>query len=121
MAHYAKIGLNNRVEQVTVIDNSIVTDKNGIEHEKLGEVYLQKLTGYPFWKKTSYTGKIRKNYASVGMIYDEERDAFYTPQPYPSWVFDEELCMYRSPVPHPADKTKPYSWDENTQSWIADE
>ena len=75
------------------------------------------------WKQTSYNGNIRKNYAGFGMTYDEQRDAFIPPQPFPSWLLDEETCLWSSPVPYPTDvgtaeNPKRYSWDEATTSWL---
>ena len=51
-------------------------------------------------KRTSYNGNIRKHFASKGMIYDPVRDAFYAEQPYPSWILNEETCIYGSRL-HP--------------------
>lgn len=36
---------------------------------------------------------------------------------FPSWIFDEETCSFKPPVPRPIDG-KPYRWDEATTSWI---
>ena len=37
---------------------------------------------------------------------------------YKSWVFDEENCRFVAPIPLPADAdTKPYVWNEETQSF----
>ena len=36
MAYFAKIGNGNIVEQVIVVNNSVITDENGIEQEQLG-------------------------------------------------------------------------------------
>jgi hypothetical protein len=33
----------------------------------------------------------RGNFAGIGFTYDEENDVFYSPQPYPSWILNEEL------------------------------
>ena len=59
----------------------------------------------------------RKNHASIGGVYDEIRDAFIPPHPYPSWVLDEDTCLWDAPVPKPNDG-QPYSWDEDTVSWV---
>jgi hypothetical protein len=59
---------------------------------------------------------LRKNYAGVGYTYDEQRDAFISPQPFPSWVMSEETCQWSAPVAKPTDGM--YSWDESTTSWI---
>jgi hypothetical protein len=68
------------------------------------------------WIQTSYTGSIRKNFAGIGFTYDKDRDAFIPPQPYASWVLNEETCNWESPVPYPADSNE-YIWNEETQSW----
>ena len=36
MASFAKLGANGEVLQVIAVDNSVITDSNGIEQEKLG-------------------------------------------------------------------------------------
>lgn len=43
-------------------------------------------------------------------------DALPFPQPYPSWVLNENQ-IWTPPVPKPEDD-KPYAWDEESQSWI---
>ena len=59
----------------------------------------------------------RKNYAGLGFTYDPIRDAFISPKPYPSWILNEETCIWEAPVPHPNDNQL-YSWDETTKSWL---
>lgn len=34
---------------------------------------------------------------------------------YPSWVFDEDLCVMKPPIPMP--ENGEYVWDESTVSW----
>jgi len=58
----------------------------------------------------------RKNYAGIGYTYDETRDAFIPPQPYPSWTLNEESCQWESPVAYPTDGEM-YTWNEETQTW----
>ena len=62
MAHFAKIGLNNKVIEIQVISNEVLKDSSGVEREELGIQFLNELTGWPIWKQTSYNNKIRKNY-----------------------------------------------------------
>jgi len=79
------------------------------------------------WVQTSYNtrhgihrkGKtpLRKNYAGVGFIYDKGRDAFIAPQPYPSWLLDDETFQWNAPTPTPNDG-KMYDWDEPTTNWV---
>ncbi len=43
-------------------------------------------------------------------------DAFIPPQPYSSWILNEQNCNWESPIPYPNDGNI-YNWDETTQSW----
>ena len=117
MAHFAKIGLNNKVIEVLSVDNNELLDSNGIEQEVNGIDFLTKLTGYPVWKQTSYNNNIRKNHASIGMTYDEDRDAFIPKKPYNSWVLNETTCNWDAPSAYP-DDGKTYSWNEETLAWV---
>jgi len=53
----------------------------------------------------------------LGFIYDAQRDAFIAPKPYPSWVLNEDSCLWVAPVPMPTDDHH-YFWDEATTSWV---
>ena len=118
MAHFAEIGTNNIVLQVLVVSNDMFKDEQGNEQEQLGIEFLKSLYGSETtWKQTSYNGNIRKNYAGIGDTYDAIRNAFISPQPYPSWLLDEDNCLWHSPVLHPTDG-KRYLWDEATISWV---
>ena len=116
MAHFAEIE-NNIVTRVVVVHNNELLDENGIEQEANGIAFCQSHFGTTNWIQTSYNGKIRKNYASIGHTYDEQRDAFIPPKPYASWLLNEDTCQWVSPVPHPTDN-KRYYWDEDTTSWV---
>jgi hypothetical protein len=59
---------------------------------------------------------LRKNYPSIGYIYDKKLDAFIPPCIYPSWQLNEQTGLYESPIPMPDDGKK-YQWDEESQSW----
>ena len=43
-------------------------------------------------------------------------DVFITPQPYPSWVLDDNYDWV-APVPYPNDG-KCYEWDESIINWV---
>ena len=91
MAHYAYLDKNNIV--VTVIvgkDESELID--GLDTE----TYYAQGTPYSV-KRTSYNGKIRKNYAGIGYTYDEVRDAFIAPKPDNATGFDEDTCRWIVP------------------------
>ena len=126
MASFAKIGLNNKVIGVLSVHNNVLKDAGGIEQEVLGIDFLTKLTGWSIWKQTSYNTvggvhtlsgtPFRKNHASIGHTYDEDKDAFYAPQPFNSWTLNEETCQWNAPTAMPEDG-KHYNWNEDTQAW----
>jgi hypothetical protein len=118
MAHFAQLDENNIVIRVIVVDNKDTSTEDGVENENIGIAFCRNLLGQDtIWKQTSYNHNFRKNYAGVGYKYDEILDGFIPPQPYPSWLFNEDTCRWYSPIPHPNDD-KPYIWDENTTSWV---
>lgn len=120
MAHFAKLDDNNIVISVHVIDNSII-NIDGNEIEELGINFLTNLHGHSKWKQTSYSNSFRKNYASIGYSYDEERDAFIAPKIYNSWILNENTCQWESPVPYPrgeSDDSIAWAWDDNLISWV---
>jgi hypothetical protein len=130
MAHFAKIGLNNRVIDVVAVHDNELKDSDGNEVEKIGVTFLTLLTGWSLWVQTSINtlagqhseGKtpLRKNYAGIGFTYDQDRDAFIPPKPYPSFTLNEDTCRWGSPIPYPT-TGGPYLWDEATLSWVASE
>jgi hypothetical protein len=85
MAHYALI-------EDGVVTNVIVAEQDFID------------TQSGTWVQTSYNTQagvhtlggtpLRKNYAGIGYVYDAERDAFYAPEPYPSWSLNEDTCLW---------------------------
>jgi hypothetical protein len=124
MAHFAKIDSSGIVLQVyTGTDND-----NGKELElsaRTGDTYRQtsyNTRGGIYYKPNGnepsedQSKAFRKNYAGKGFTYDEDRDAFIEPQPYPSWILNEDTCRWEAPVPHPDDGQR-YDWNEETTSW----
>jgi hypothetical protein len=120
MAHYAFLDSNNIVtEVITGVDENITqTDLDGTLVGGTSEAWETFYGNFrnQTCKRTSYNGNYRKNYAGIGMIFDAERDAFYFPQPYPSWILNEDTCQWEAPVPYPDDE-KRYEWNEENQSW----
>ena len=128
MAHFAKLGVGNIIEQVVVVSNDVATT------EQAGVEFLQNLyKDRAVWKKTSYntiggvhlTGgtPFRKNFAGKGFTYDEDRDAFIEPKPFNSWTLNETTCLWESPIPKPEltqeqiDNNNYYRWNEENQTW----
>jgi hypothetical protein len=117
MAHFAKLGIDNIVLEILVINNVDTMTPQGEEREEIGVEFLRKLTGHETWKQTSYSRSFRKNYAAIGFTYDSARDAFISPKPYASWTLDENTCGWKPPTPEPTTENKTYSWNESTLSW----
>jgi hypothetical protein len=130
MASFAKIGLNGKVIEVLSVANEVLHDSNGIEREDIGIDFLTKLTGYPVWVQTSYNTNggvhdkngipLRKNHAGIGMIYDEDRDAFIIKKPFNSWILNEQTCLWEAPIVKPTEQLENnqyYSWNESIINW----
>jgi hypothetical protein len=118
MGHYAKV-FDGKVTQVIVAEPDFF------------DTFTDTSPGT--WVQTSYNTHggvhkdggipLRKNYAGVGYIYDSVRDAFIPPKPFPSWLLNEDTCLWDSPVPYPTDigtldNPKIYVWNEDSTSWI---
>ena len=111
MAHYAKV-VDGIVTKVIVAEPDYF------------ETFIDDSPGE--WIQTSYNTfggehslggtPLRKNFAGVGFTYDAVKDAFYEPQPYPSWTLNETTCLWEAPVTYPTDG-KNYIWNENITNW----
>ena len=116
MAHFAVLDENNIVTQVFVGKNEGDDGNTGADWEAY---YGAKQTSYNTLGGVHSLGgtPFRKNYAGIGYYFDEERDAFIPPRPYPSWLLNEDSCLWEPPVAYPTDG-KQYAWDEATTSWV---
>ena len=135
MAHYAKIGINSKVLSVEVVADADTYNADNQEDETVGIQFLERIHGWPLWKKCSYNtrgGKhydadgnesadqskaFRKNYPGIGYTWDEDRNAFYAPKPFNSWILNETTCLWEAPVAMP-DDGQTYRWDEDTTNWV---
>ena len=118
MAHFAKMDESNIVLEVNVVNNEDIQDLSFPESESVGIEFLTNWSGgYSNWKQTSYNKSFRKNYAGIGFTYDPQRDAFIPPQPFPSWVLNEQTCLWEAPTPRPMDGFE-YIWNEEELSWV---
>jgi len=68
MAYFAKVENN-------VVTNIIVAEDIYFPLDNLGGMWVE-----------TYTDRLDKNYASLGMFYDEVMDDFIDYQPYDSWT-----------------------------------
>jgi len=107
MAYFAQLDENNVVLTVIRVSNDVVA----YDGDPAGEIYCINTFGGGngiTWKQTSYNTRdgiyytpsegttpqpdpdqskaFRYTYAGVGMVYNQQRDAFIEAQPYPSWT-----------------------------------
>ena len=125
MAHYAQLDSQNVVVQVFVGRDDVVEGIADWETYYAPEGFTVKQTSYNTYGGVHYTDglpsddqnkALRFNYAGIGYSYDETRDAFIPPQPFPSWVLDEDTCLWVAPIPMPDGD---YVWDEDAGDWVA--
>lgn len=121
MAHYALLNENNIViDVITGVDENIIqTDLDGTEIGGSSEAWEQFYATRPWLnahscKRTSYNNNIRKQYAGIGFTYDPINDVFIEPQPFNSWLLDENFD-WQPPKPKPEGF---YFWNEEIGDWI---
>ena len=112
MAHYAFLDEENIVTEVIVGRNEDET----VDGVSDWETYYGNIRGQ-VCKRTSFNNNIRKQFAGVGYTYDETDDVFIAPQPYPTWILDENYD-WQPPVPYPDDEGM-FVWDEDIEDWVA--
>jgi len=120
MAHFAKV-VNGVVEKVIVAEQSFIdnfidnTPGQWIQtsYNTHGGIHYEPNSQTP---REDQSGALRYNYAGEGYLYDAEADAFYEPQPFPSWTLNTSTYMWEAPVAYPIDGQK-YNWNEENQTW----
>lgn len=128
MASYARVNQNNVVTYVTSIPDEMITDINGNQHEDWAYKHLYETIPDSLsdkWVQTSYDNEFRVRYAGLGFSYNKDLNAFIPIKPYNSWVLDENIADWQSPVgPAPQltqqdiDDGLAYVWDEDTLEWV---
>lgn len=66
---------------------------------------------------TDYVSCTEYGNTSIGGSFDGKK--LWFPQPFPSWVKDEQSGTWQAPIPYP-DHDKNYYWDETVVGWIED-
>lgn len=79
MAHFVRMR-GNSCEEVVVVNNEVLENKEFPESEPIGIAFCKSLYGEDTeWLQTSYNANFRGRYAS-GCIYDPVEDVFKSPQ-----------------------------------------
>jgi len=93
---YAEIDINNKVINTIIAPESFLANISGIFIECTEETRL----------------------GSFGMTYNKEKNKFVHPQPYPSWILNNETLEWESPIGNKPNDGKSYTWDEENQEWV---
>ena len=121
MAHFAEVKKENNiwiVQRVLVVPDD--QEHRGQEYLSvdvaLGGIWIK--TSYNTFQNTHTNGgtPLRGNYAGIGMIYNPQKDLFYGPKPYPSWIWSDEKANFMPPVSMPTDGLG-YVWNEEIEDW----
>lgn len=118
MAHYAFLDQNNIVIEVIVGKDETDTTLDWEQHYSEVKGLVCKRTSYNTLGNVHVYGgtPFRKNYASIGYYYDQEKDAFIPPKPFNSWILNNNTCLWEAPITKPNDG-KRYEWNENLINW----
>lgn len=115
MAYFAQVDDTGTVLQVISISNDDAPDPAPTNSEPQGQAYIRDVLGLPgTWVQTSFHGNIRRRFCGPGYRYDVTLDVFIEPQPFQSWMLDEN-GDWQPPSPRPGPE---WYWDEETLSWI---
>jgi hypothetical protein len=103
MGHFAELNEDNVVLRVVKACNQDIANNGGEQSEQAAE-YFKSITPLSNegvrWIQTSYNNNFRKQFAGLSMVYDENKDKFIEPKPYPSWILDSN-DDWKTPIPEP--------------------
>ncbi len=119
MAHYAFLDNSNIVTEVIVGKDEGEENTDWEVHYGNFRNQVCKRTSYNTSGGTHSSGgtPFRKNYAGIGYTYDKDRDAFIPPSSFPSFLLNEDTCLWEPPVPYPTDGES-YTWNEEESEWV---
>tara|TARA_R100001086_G_C11734279_1_gene230604 strand:+ start:52 stop:504 length:453 start_codon:yes stop_codon:yes gene_type:complete len=123
--YFAKLNESNIVVQTIVVADDIPTANGPLSDNPChvdGETYCQNLYKHTnTWKQYFRDGSHRVRGGGIGYTYNESKDAFIAPQPFPSWSLDNDTTEWVPPVACPQEHkdSNEYvvSWDETNQRW----
>lgn len=96
MSYFAEIDKDNLVKRVLIVAEQ--RDKK--------------------WLSDTFGGswvKVDGDNPGIGWTWDAKKSAFIPPQPFDSWVLNEEALKWEAPSPRPEGD---FYWDEETTSWV---
>jgi hypothetical protein len=122
MAHFARV-LNGIVDTVIVAEQEFIDTFVDVNPGNWIQCSYNTREGVHYDPETQepsadQTKALRGNYPCIGWKYDEDLDAFYEQQPFPSWTLNTTKFKWEPPVALPG---KGYHWsEENYQAALSD-
>lgn len=111
MASFALLNNENIVENIVYVDDSVLFDEDGVEHEHLGVAYCKANIADAAWVQCFDNGSKRRSYPKIGWAYIENLDIFIPPKPK-EWFEVDENGEWFSPWPFKPDNKEPWTHDE---------
>jgi hypothetical protein len=97
-----------------IVETVIVAQQDFIDAQPDAASYIET------WDLAKGEKSKRYNSANINSRFNRERNAFYDPQPFPSWTLDSKF-QWQAPVPYPSEPyTQSFHWDEAQKAWVAD-
>lgn len=134
MAYFAEIDSSNNtvIRTVVINDNDVAANggnnsaqaeewvKNNIPQDLIVKRDLYNNETYPetYWKQTYKDGSSRKQYATQGYTWDENKQIFIAPKPNNNYILDENNDWI-PPIPYCMnDSEGNIEWDDENIRWI---
>ena len=103
MKYVAKIGIGNKVNQLSLIDpNDEMTESGALQH-------IKDITKQDNWVIAP------NELCGVGCYYDDEAKTFTLPKPFASWTWDTTKKCWVAPIEQPENADY---WNEENQTWV---
>jgi hypothetical protein len=103
--YFAKVEEGGTISKVLVVGSEILDPISFI---------TQDANEPGVWLETWQEGGERKNFASVGFLFDKDLNAFVAPKLEDNFIFDAGIAKWVPPVPKPEGD---YYWDASTDTW----
>jgi hypothetical protein len=115
----ARIDENNVVVDTIVVDETDISDENGLS-DTLTTTFCNNIRQVDgTWKWAGMfqegQGELRKIEPGIGDNWDSVNSKFFQKKPHNSWILNSNF-EWEPPIPKPNQTTK-WNWVEETQSW----
>lgn len=117
----AKIDENNVVLDTLVVDETKISDENGISDLLAASFSNKNKSTTGIWKVAGMFQEGNESFRGIqpgiGDNWHPIKQKFYLKKPHNSWILNENTLEWEPPIPRPNSITK-WNWDEDIQSWV---